>query len=112
MPGTNNFLVILLRSSYYEAISKRFYKDDKKIIYRPIFLESKTKYNAKDKVKEINTYVKKYPGDTTVIYFIDVDDYDVNPETKKLYDDIVNYCTLNEYEFVFFTILNKLDESG
>lgn len=88
---------------YIDAAIKRFYKDDKKIIYRPIFLESKTKYNAKDKVKEINTCVKKYPGDTAVIYFIDVDDYDVNPETKKLYDDIVNYCILNKYEFVFFT---------
>lgn len=88
---------------YIDAAIKRFYKDDKKIIYRPIFLESKTKYNAKDKVKEINKHIKKYPGDTTVIYFIDVDDYDINSETKKLFDEIISYCVLNRYEFVFFT---------
>lgn len=43
-----------------------------------------------------------YPGETVVIYFIDVDDYDVNHETHKLFDEIVNYCDLNKYEFVYF----------
>lgn len=88
---------------YIDATIKRFYKDEKRIIYRPIFLESKTKYNAKDKIKEINANIKKYPGETTVIYFIDVDDYEINPETKSLFDDITDYCAYNQYDFVFFT---------
>ena len=88
---------------YIDATIKRFYKDEKKIIYRPIFLESKTKYNAKDKLKEIKAWVKQFPGETVVIYFVDVDDYDVDPESRKLYDDIVDYCAANRYEFVFFT---------
>ena len=88
---------------YINAAIKRFYKDDKKIKYCPIFLGTKTKYNAKEKVGEINECIKRYPGKTTVIYFIDVDDYEINSATKSLFDDIVNYCAYNQYDFVFFT---------
>lgn len=87
---------------YIESTIKRFYVNDRKIRYRAIFLGSKTKYNAKDKVKEINENIKKFPGETAVIYFIDVDDYDISPETKKLYDEIKKYCDNNGYDFVFF----------
>lgn len=87
---------------YIDATIKRFYVNDRKIVYRPIFLETKTKYNAKDKVKEINDAIKKYPGETSVIYFIDVDDYDVSSETQKLYNNINGYCESNGYELVFF----------
>ena len=62
---------------YIESTIKRFYIDDRKIRYRAIYLGSKTKYNAKDKVREINNNIKNFPGDTTIIYFIDVDDYDI-----------------------------------
>lgn len=87
---------------YIDATIKKFYVNDRKIVYRPIFLESKTKYNAKEKVKEINDAIKKYPGKTNVIYFIDVDDYDVHYEAKVLYDNIKFYCENNGYELVFF----------
>ena len=46
---------------YIESTIKRFYIDDRKIRYRAIYLGSKTKYNAKDKVKEINNNIKKFP---------------------------------------------------
>ena len=88
---------------YIDSTIKRFYVNDRKIVYRPIFLETKTKYNAKDKIKEIKNAIKKYPGETSVIYFIDVDDYDVSAETHTLYDNIKSYCESNGYEFVFFT---------
>lgn len=87
---------------YIESTIKRFYIDDRKIRYRAIYLGSKTKYNAKDKVREINNNIKNFPGDTTIIYFIDVDDYDISQETKNLYDEIKEYCAKNNYEFVFF----------
>lgn len=87
---------------YIESTIKRFYIDDRKIRYRAIYLGSKTKYNAKDKIREINDNIKKFPGETNVIYFIDVDDYDISQETKKLYDEIKKYCDKNGYDFVFF----------
>ena len=37
-----------------------------------------------------------------MMYFIDVDDYDISQETKKLYDEIKKYCDKNGYDFVFF----------
>lgn len=37
-----------------------------------------------------------------VIYFIDLDDYDTNYETKKLFEDIKKYCKTHAYELVFF----------
>ena len=73
---------------YIEETLKRFYKVDRKIRYRAIYLGSKTKYNAKDKVREINKNIKTFIGETTVIYFIDVDDYDTSYDTKKLYEDV------------------------
>ncbi len=88
---------------YIVATIKRFYQNNRKIIYKPIFLDSKTKYNAKDKIKEISNHIKEFPGETSVIYFIDVDDYDISYETKVLYDSIKAYCDKNEYDFVFFT---------
>lgn len=87
---------------YIDSSIKRFYINDRKIIYRPVFMDTKTKYNAKDKVREITGAIKNYPGETHVIYFIDVDDYDVSGETKRLYDDIEKYCKDNRYDFVFF----------
>ena len=45
---------------YIEETLKRFYKVDRKIRYRAIYLGSKTKYNAKDKVREINKNIKTF----------------------------------------------------
>ncbi len=87
---------------YIVATIKKYYIDDRKIIQRPIFLDSKTKYNAKDKVKEINKAIKEFSGETKVIYFIDVDDYNISAETQTLFDNIKHYCKENEYDFVFF----------
>ena len=89
---------------YIEAVIKRFYTDDKKILYRPVFMGSKTKYNAKDVTREINGRKKLYKdkGDTYVIYFIDTDDYDTSPDTRRLYEDISLYCRSNGHDMVFF----------
>lgn len=87
---------------YIDATIKRFYVNDRKIVYRPIFLETKTKYNAKDKVREINAAIERYPGETSVIYFIDYDDCDRSSETQKLFEKIRDFCRTNKYEFVFF----------
>ena len=88
---------------YIDATIKRFYGYNRKIRYRPVFMESKTKYNAKDKEKEINKAIKDYPGETSVIYFIDIDDYERSNETKTLFDKIEDYCKNNGYHLVFFS---------
>ena len=87
---------------YINATIKRFYKDHKKIVYRPIFLESKSNYNDRSKVKEINKRVKDFPGQANVIYFVDVDDAGISSETKKLNEEIRDYCKKNSYDYMFF----------
>lgn len=52
--------------------------------------------------EETGKYIKAYQEDTTVIYFIDLDDHDTNYETKKLFEDIKKYCKTHAYELVFF----------
>lgn len=93
---------------YIEETLKRFYKVDRKIRYRAIYLGSKTKYNAKDKVREINKNIKTFIGETTVIYFIDVDDYDTSYDTKKLYDDIEIYCKNMVMSSFFFIRMSRM----
>lgn len=88
---------------YVESVIKHFYENDRKIIYRGIFLGSKTKYNDKGKIKEIESRIKAFSGTTYVIYFIDVDDYDTSRDTQKLFDIIKNYCSEKNYDFVFFS---------
>lgn len=87
---------------YIAETIRRFYKDDRKISYKPIFLDSKTKYKDNAKLKEINRYRKGFSGDTKVIYFIDYDDSDISSQTLKLFNEIKTFCKNNEYDFVFF----------
>lgn len=88
--------------AYIESIIKHFYVDDKKTKLSPFFLGSKGMYNASGNVKKINKMIKQFLGETTVIYFIDTDDYDTSADVKVLNDAIEKYCSDNGYEFVFF----------
>lgn len=87
---------------YINETIHRFYVNDPKISYKPIFLESKSMYASPKKQKEIGKYIKVYPEDTTVIYFIDLDDYDTNYETKKLFEDIKNIVKRMHMNWYFF----------
>jgi hypothetical protein len=87
---------------YINETIHRFYVNDPKISYKPIFLESKSMYASPKKQKEIGKYIKAYPEDTTVIYFIDLDDYDTNYETKKLFEDIKNIVKRMHMNWYFF----------
>lgn len=87
---------------YISETIRRFYVNDPKISYKPIFLESKSMYASPKKQKEIEKYTKAYPGETKVIYFIDTDDFDTNYETEKLLEEIKKYCEMHAYEMVFF----------
>ena len=88
---------------YITETLRHFYISDCKIICRPIFLDSKTKYNAKDKTREINSKITGFKGITNVIYFIDTDDIDFNYETSCLYKNIESYCVSKDYQLVFFS---------
>ncbi len=87
---------------YIESAIKRFYINDRKIVYRPIFMGTKTKYDDKGVVNDINTRIRKFPGKTAVIYFIDTDNYDLSYEDNLLFEKIKAYCGAMGFDFVFF----------
>lgn len=88
---------------YIMETIKRYYKDDRKTVIRTVYLRSKTRYKENSVVKEITRCKNEFPNNNvTVIYCIDVDDYDTSPDTKTLLDNIKAYCKTNHYEFVFF----------
>lgn len=87
---------------YITCTLERFYEHTKTIKYKPIYLESKSKYQDRKKQKEINNAKRAYSGETAVIYFIDMDEYSVRPEDKKLLDQIKDYCIEKGYDLVFF----------
>ena len=88
---------------YISETIKRFYGENNKIVRRPVYMQSRTRYKDRATTSQIEKFRKSFPNDNiTVIYCIDVDDYDTSPTTKKLLDEIKRYCNENHYEFIFF----------
>ena len=87
---------------YITSTIKHYYIDDRKVIYRPIFLGSKTKYNDKGKISEILDAGRDFSGEVAVIYFIDTDSINVSNEARALNRDIQEYCLKKGYDLVFF----------
>ena len=87
---------------YITSTIKHYYIDDRKVIYRPIFLGSKTKYSDRGKISEILDAGRDFSGEVAVIYFIDTDSINVSNEARVLNRDIQEYCQKKGYDLVFF----------
>lgn len=86
----------------YDTI-KHWYKVDNKVKLSKINMNTKSKYNSKGVVREIAKMKKNYVlGETKVIYFIDTDQYEKNPDHAREFDEISQYCEENDYELVWF----------
>lgn len=88
---------------YIEAVIKHFFVEDRKIIYRPIFMGGKAKYTSKTVLNEIAKRKKDFNGITDVIYFIDTDNYNSSQQDRRILDDIRKFCVANAYELVYYT---------
>ena len=86
---------------YIRETIRQFYVESSKIAIRPIYMESKSRYNS-GAVKEQIRKQSMNATDTTVICFIDTDDWDISAAAEKELDEIKTYCDSNSYEFVFF----------
>lgn len=85
-----------------EAITK-YYKCNNTVKLTQVYMNSKTRYNSKDVLGNINKKMKAYTlGKTYVIYCIDVDDFESNPDHVKEFENISNFCIQNGYELVWF----------
>ena len=83
-------------SIYILDTINRWYKVDNKVKISKINMNSKSRYNSKDVVREIAKKKREFVlGDTHVIYFIDTDQYDRNPEHERELKEITRYCEDN-----------------
>lgn len=87
---------------YIRETILHFYTDNKKNIFRPIYMESKSRYNSNAVLKEIRRKQKAFKGETHVIYFVDTDDYDIAPDANRELNQIRSFCSKNNFDFVFF----------
>ncbi len=91
-------------SVYIDETIKRFYKITNGIRKRYIYLGGKNNYNKTSIRKDIEKQTKQYKpnGGTTVIYCIDTDKHDSDPEQKRELEKIILFCQDMGYEFVWF----------
>ena len=90
---------------YIRETLDRFYKDvcaGSQVKFDRIYMGTKTKYKSKQVVSEIYDWKKVYKEDLVVIYCIDTDDYESNPEQKREFEDVQRYCMEKGYGFVWF----------
>lgn len=88
-------------SIYILDTINRWYKVDNKVKISKINMNSKSRYNSKDVVREVTKRKKEFVlGDTHIIYFIDTDQYDRNPEHERELKEISRYCEDNGFDLV------------
>lgn len=79
------------------------YQKSNQIKFSPIYMGTKTKYRSKDILKEIKQKTKEFTiGKTQVIYCIDTDEYEKNPEHANAFRDISQFCEVNGYDLIWF----------
>lgn len=78
------------------------YKLPPQVSLNKIYMETKSKYNSRKVLGEIDKRTKCYRGETKVIYCIDTDAYESNYEQKKEFDEINNFCEKHSYDLIWF----------
>ena len=84
-----------------EAIRFR-YKLTPQINLNKIYMETKSRYDSRKVLGEIEKQTKCYKGETKVIYCIDTDSYESNFEQQKEFESINQFCKKRGYDLVWF----------
>ena len=88
---------------YISTLLSKFYKNDSTTHLEYIHLEGKPSYNYSKTEKAIKTIKKKSSYDEFfVIYCLDTDKFDSNPEDNIKNNKIIEYCNKNNYDIVWF----------
>lgn len=88
---------------YIKETIDNFYNLPNTVKLSQIYMGSKTKYNSKEIIDQISKIRKDYKlGETYIIYCIDVDDFETNPNHVNEFNNISNYCDHNSYELIWF----------
>ena len=89
---------------YIDAVLKQLYQIGTEIKLQYKYFNGKGGYDAPKLLKEIKRDIAALKGKSLseVIYCIDTDKYDSDPEVKKLNAEIENFCHQNGYKFIWF----------
>lgn len=90
-------------SIYISETINHLYIVDNKIKISKVYMNTKTRYRAKDVLKEIAGKIKAFTiGESKVIYCIDTDEYEKDARHKTELDEISRYCKENCYDLIWF----------
>ena len=90
-------------SIYIQETISHWYTVSRKVKISKIYMNSKTKYNAKEVVREIARMSKEFVlGETKVIYCIDTDQYERDAARAAELDEISRYCKDKGYDLIWF----------
>ncbi len=88
---------------YINKAIKYFYENNNEISIKYKYLNSKSNYANLKLLKEIKADVKIVGiENTTVLFCVDTDEFDINPLDKKLNKEIEEYCKKNGFRFTWF----------
>lgn len=88
---------------YIQETIDWLYQKSNQIRFSPVYMGTKTKYRSDDILSEIKKKTKEFTiGQTKVIYCIDTDQYEKNPEHSNAFRDIKRFCEENSYDLIWF----------
>ena len=91
-------------AGYIDTVIKYIYNIDSNINLQYKYFNGKGGYNASKLLKDIKKDIGalKDKSLSKVVYFVDTDKYDSDPEVQKLNADIKKFCNENGFKFVWF----------
>ena len=90
-------------SIYISELVNYFYELNNQIKINKVYMGTKSKYNSKEVLKEIEKKTKAFVlGETKVIYCIDTDEYEKCIEHQTELNIIKQYCKENGYDMIWF----------
>ena len=93
---------------YIHETVRHYYSDiNAAVRLTPIFLSGKNNYRSAKVTKSISSYIKQYKAASAdnrsvVIYAVDTDNFDSDPDDIAFFGEIQRYCADNGYEFIWF----------
>ena len=87
---------------YIESVIKHVFIDERTIVRRPLFMNSRSRYNNPKVLREIKRYQTASYDSVHVIYCVDTDKIETNIDQKKQFEEITKFCSENGFELVWF----------
>ena len=87
---------------YIKEVVDSFFTYGNYIKFSPVYMGGKTNYKRDKTIKEIKSLTNTIRGESIVIYCIDADLIESDPDRRREFDEIKAYCSNEGYEFIWF----------